>query len=211
MGARADSRDEVQPQLTSWTQLARLRRRLDRTERCALRTISFGGLPAIRLAGRGERHAAVESGVSCFASGVEVRSAKSPFGAGLGEWKMSAMQMLMDIGQLGLLALAMEPGVRVGGRSMGVVAARLTMEVTLAARRKKRLRRQLRECCCSRVARPIAGLRRWGEISDLIVRLDNATGATYLAFLVEKEGVMSSFLGLAETVDRTDDVVSQVA
>jgi hypothetical protein len=34
-----------------------------------------------------------------------------------------------------------------------------------SAHRKKRLRRPLRECCCSRTARPIAGLRPWGAIS----------------------------------------------
>jgi hypothetical protein len=33
---------------------------------------------------------------------------------------------------------------------------------------------------------------------DLIVTLDDATGAIYSAFLVEQEGTMSSFRGLAE-------------
>jgi hypothetical protein len=35
---------------------------------------------------------------------------------------------------------------------------------------------------------------------DLIVTLDDATGAIYSAFLVEQEGTMSSFQGLAETI-----------
>ena len=35
---------------------------------------------------------------------------------------------------------------------------------------------------------------------DLIVTLDDATGAIYSAFLVEEEGTMSSFRGLAETI-----------
>ncbi len=43
----------------------------------------------------------------------------------------------------------------------------------------------------------IAGLDR--EL-DLIVTLDDATGAIYSAFLVEEEGTMSSFLGLQETI-----------
>src|SRR5580692_4117520 len=35
---------------------------------------------------------------------------------------------------------------------------------------------------------------------DLIVTLDDATGAIYSALLVDQEGTMSSFLGLAETI-----------
>src|ERR1700751_4892166 len=45
----------------------------------------------------------------------------------------------------------------------------------------------------------IAGLERK---VDLIVTLDDATGEIYSAFFVEKEGTMSSFLGLAETIGR---------
>jgi hypothetical protein len=51
------------------------------------------------------------------------------------------------------------------------------------------------------MARSIVGLRRWDTI-DLIVTLDDATGEVYSAFLVEEEGTMSSFLGLAETIGR---------
>jgi hypothetical protein len=45
---------------------------------------------------------------------------------------------------------------------------------------------------------------RWlpglGRDLDLIVTLDDATGAIYSAFLIEQEGTMSSFMGLAETI-----------
>ena len=63
-----------------------------------------------------------------------------------------------------------------------------------------------------RVRRPLPGMllfqdgstHRWlGSLDrdlDLIVTLDDATGAIYSAFLVEQEGTMSSFLGLAETI-----------
>ena len=47
---------------------------------------------------------------------------------------------------------------------------------------------------------------RWiaalGRDLDLIVTLDDATGAICSALLVEQEGTMSSFLGLAETIAR---------
>ena len=35
---------------------------------------------------------------------------------------------------------------------------------------------------------------------DLVVTLDDATSAIYSAILVEQEGTISSFLGLAETI-----------
>jgi hypothetical protein len=43
-------------------------------------------------------------------------------------------QRVADIGELGLLAfaLAIEPGLRIGGRSVRVVAARLAVKVTFA-------------------------------------------------------------------------------
>src|SRR6185295_5818912 len=45
---------------------------------------------------------------------------------------------------------------------------------------------------------------RWipglGRDLDLIVTLDDATGAIYSGFLVDQEGTMSSFQGLAETI-----------
>jgi transposase len=63
-----------------------------------------------------------------------------------------------------------------------------------------------------RVRRPLAGMllfqdgstHRWiaalGRDLDLVVTLDDATGAIYSAILVDQEGTMSSFLGLAETI-----------
>jgi hypothetical protein len=47
---------------------------------------------------------------------------------------------------------------------------------------------------------------RWlaalGHDLDLVVTLDDAAGEVCSAFLVEQEGTMSSFLGLAETIER---------
>jgi helix-turn-helix protein len=63
-----------------------------------------------------------------------------------------------------------------------------------------------------RQRRPLPGMllfqdgskHRWiaalGRELDLIVTLDDATGEIYSAFLVDEEGTMSSFLGLAETI-----------
>ena len=65
-----------------------------------------------------------------------------------------------------------------------------------------------------RERRPLPGMllfqdgstHRWiaalGRDLDLIVTLDDATGAICSALLVEQEGTMSSFLGLAETIGR---------
>ena len=49
-------------------------------------------------------------------------------------------QCIADVGELGLLAfaLAIEPGLRVGGRSMGGVTARLAVEVTFAVAATRR-------------------------------------------------------------------------
>jgi transposase InsO family protein len=63
-----------------------------------------------------------------------------------------------------------------------------------------------------RVRRPLPGMllfqdgstHRWiaalGHDLDLAVTLDDATGEIYSALLVDQEGTMSSFLGLAETI-----------
>jgi transposase len=65
-----------------------------------------------------------------------------------------------------------------------------------------------------RVRRPLPGMllfqdgstHRWiaalEHDLDLVVTLDDATGEIYSAIMVEQEGTMSSFLGLAETIDR---------
>jgi hypothetical protein len=49
---------------------------------------------------------------------------------------------------------------------------------------------------------PERELAALGRDLDLIVTLDDATGAIYSAFLIDQEGTMSSFLGLAETIGR---------
>jgi hypothetical protein len=54
-------------------------------------------------------------------------------------------------------------------------------------------------CCCSKTARPTAVAALDHDL-DLVVTLDDATAAIYSAFLVEQEGTMSSFQGLAETI-----------
>jgi hypothetical protein len=61
-----------------------------------------------------------------------------------------------------------------------------------------------RASCCSRTARPIAGSPRSIAIFDLIVTLDDTTGAIYSALAVAEEGTASSFLGLAETIAAKD-------
>jgi hypothetical protein len=68
-----------------------------------------------------------------------------------------------------------------------------------------------------RVRRPLPGMplfqdgstHRWiaalEHDLDLIVTLDDATGEIYSAILVNQEGTMSSFLGLAETIADISD------
>jgi hypothetical protein len=68
------------------------------------------------------------------------------------------------------------------------------------AHRKKRVRRPLPGMLLFQdgsTHRWIAALER---DLDLVVTLDDATGAIYSAILVEQEGTLSSFLGLAETI-----------
>jgi hypothetical protein len=70
------------------------------------------------------------------------------------------------------------------------------------AHRKKRERRPLPGMLLFQdgsTHRWIAGL---GRDLDLVVTLDDATSRICSAFLVEQEGTMSSFLGLAETITR---------
>ncbi len=68
------------------------------------------------------------------------------------------------------------------------------------AHRKKRVRRPLPGMLLFQdgsTHRWIAALNR---DLDLIVTLDDATGEIYSAFLIEQEGTLSSFMGLAETI-----------
>jgi hypothetical protein len=70
------------------------------------------------------------------------------------------------------------------------------------AHRKKRVRRPLPGMLLFQDGSKHRWLAALGRDLDLIVTLDDATGEIYSAFLVEEEGTMSSFLGLAETIAR---------
>ncbi len=92
--------------------------------------------------------------------------------------------------------------------TLGYTVTRLALQgAGLVAKAKRRgTHRKKRE------RRPLPGMllfqdgstHRWiGGLDhdlDLIVTLDDATGAIYSAILVEEEGTMSSFLGLLETI-----------
>jgi len=94
------------------------------------------------------------------------------------------------------------------GYKLGYTTTRVSLQSAgLAAKgRRRSVHRQQRE------RRPLPGMllfqdgstHRWipglGRDLDLIVTLDDATGAIYSAFLVAEEGTMSSFRGLAETI-----------
>ena len=68
------------------------------------------------------------------------------------------------------------------------------------AHRKKRVRRALPGMLLFQDASTHRWIGALGHDLDLVVTMDDATGAIYSAFLVEEEGTMSSFLGLAETI-----------
>ena len=68
------------------------------------------------------------------------------------------------------------------------------------AHRKKRVRRPLPGMLLFQDASTHRWIAALGRDLDLVVTMDDATGAIYSAFLVEEEGTMSSFLGLAETI-----------
>jgi hypothetical protein len=70
------------------------------------------------------------------------------------------------------------------------------------AHRKKRVRRPLPGMLLFQDGSTHRWLAALGRALDLIVTLDDATGAIYSAFLVDQEGTMSSLLGLAETIGR---------
>jgi len=92
--------------------------------------------------------------------------------------------------------------------TLGYTVTRLALQgAGLVAKAKRRgSHRKKRE------RRPLPGMlvfqdgstHRWiGGLDhdiDLVVTLDDATGAIYSAILVDEEGTMSSFLGLAETI-----------
>jgi transposase len=93
---------------------------------------------------------------------------------------------------------------------LGYTVTRLSLQSAgLVAKAKRRGAHRKK-----RVRRPLPGMMLFQDGSthrwivalerhvDLIVTLDDATGAIYSAFFVEQEGTMSSFLGLAETIGR---------
>jgi len=70
------------------------------------------------------------------------------------------------------------------------------------AHRKKRVRRPLPGMLLFQDGSPHRWIVALERDLDLIVTLDDATGQICSAFLLEEEGTMSSFLGLAETIER---------
>jgi hypothetical protein len=70
------------------------------------------------------------------------------------------------------------------------------------AHRKKRLRRPLPGMLLFQDGSTHRWITALEHDVDLIVTLDDATGEIYSAILVEQEGTLSSFLGLAETIGR---------
>jgi hypothetical protein len=70
------------------------------------------------------------------------------------------------------------------------------------AHRKKRTRRPLPGMLLFQDGSTHRWIAALARDLDLIVTLDDATGQICSAFLVEEEGTMSSFCGLAETIER---------
>lgn len=93
-----------------------------------------------------------------------------------------------------------------GGRSYTWVKNRL-QGAGLVERGKRKGRHRLQ-----RVRKPMVGMmihqdgstHEWvpGQVWDLIVTMDDATGAVYSGFFVEEEGTLSSFRGLHETIEQ---------
>ena len=96
--------------------------------------------------------------------------------------------------------------------TLGYTVTRLALQAAGLVGKSKRRGGPHRK---KRQRRPLPGMllfqdgssHRWlGALDrdlDLIVTLDDATGAIYSAILVEEEGTMSSFLGLFETIAET--------
>jgi hypothetical protein len=94
------------------------------------------------------------------------------------------------------------------GYKLSYTVTRLSLQAAgLVAKAKRRGAHRKK-----RIRRPMPGMllfqdgstHRWiaalGRDLDLVVTLDDATGEIYSAILVEQEGTLSSFLGLAETI-----------
>ena len=71
-----------------------------------------------------------------------------------------------------------------------------------SAHRKKRPRRAMIGMMLHQDASRFAWLPGDAQQYDLVVTLDDATSAIYSAFLIEEEGTLSSFRGLAEVIAR---------
>lgn len=95
---------------------------------------------------------------------------------------------------------------RGGRRSYNFVRLALQQQAVVAKAKRRGAHRRKRE------RKPLLGMmlhqdgsrHEWlaGQQHDLIVTLDDATGAIYSAFLIAEEGTMSSFLGVAEVIER---------
>jgi helix-turn-helix protein len=94
------------------------------------------------------------------------------------------------------------------GYKLGYTVTRLSLQAAgLVAKAKRRGAHRKK-----RIRRPLPGMllfqdgstHRWivalERDHDLVVTLDDATGEIYSAIVVEQEGTLSSFLGLAETI-----------
>lgn len=94
------------------------------------------------------------------------------------------------------------------GYKLGYTVTRLSLQAAGLVSKAKRRGAHRKK----RIRRPMPGMllfqdgstHRWiaalGRDLDLVVTLDDATGEIYSAILVEQEGTLSSFLGLAETI-----------
>lgn len=84
---------------------------------------------------------------------------------------------------------------------LALQAAGLVKKATRrSAHRKKRARRPLPGMLLFQDASPHRWIPALDRTLDLVVTMDDATSTLYSAVLVEEEGTMSSFVGLAETI-----------
>ena len=98
--------------------------------------------------------------------------------------------------------------VRRHGYKLGYTVTRLSLQAAglvakakrRGAHRKKRIRRPLAGMLLFQDASTYRWIAALGRDLDLVATLDDATGKLYSAILVEQEGTLSSFMGLAETI-----------
>lgn len=98
--------------------------------------------------------------------------------------------------------------VRRHGYKLGYTVTRLSLQAAglvakakrRGAHRKKRIRRPLPGMLLFQDASTYRWIAALGRDLDLVATLDDATGKLYSAILVEQEGTLSSFMGLAETI-----------